>query len=668
MALTKPNDPAAPVNPAAFVAQAAPDQFDTDLLALALNATGVVSGCAVTQRGAGANMSVDVAAGTVEIAGQQIAVTGTNVAVTAAHASLDRIDIVVVSTAGAVTVTAGTANANPCDPPIPASSAVLAEVYVPAADTAINTNQITDKRAIIGLVSIANNMPTAATLLLSSRVTGDTNDRLQVQANGKLLWGPGNAVPDANLYWAGTGQLKTDSVLYVVGDVYARNTTGTQVGIGNVGPGGQSGIYFQNAEAGANIYRVSVGTMKIDGALRVGGGGAAESAGPYVDMGNLGDAVNVYFRAQGATNVGVILRAIGTGHVGLQTQNGAIIALDSDANGLVTAGYGLIVNNGLKLGSSFIVSDPSVHSDGDGIYYQTATTGGAHYFRYAGQTNNYMIAFSSEGNTKSTIYFYDGAGSTDVRLQRSAAGSAQFLLAPGNTTGTFLVKVPTAGSAAAAAVQAQGDSASVYIAATSSTYTPSGLILANQGILYADSTGGLLVSSISAADIVFSTGGFGATNERLRVVNSTGATQITQQTLGNEVQRLTSIATNDDPAEQVYQNRVATTDATQTTLHTVTLATGQTVLIEAYVTARRTGGTAGTAEDGAGYVIRGTYKNVAGTATLIAQLNLDYTAESVAAYDATFTVSGATVLVKVTGVASTNVTWHATVRVYRVGS
>lgn len=145
-------------------------------------------------------------------------------------------------------------------------------------------------------------------------------------------------------------------------------------------------------------------------------------------------------------------------------------------------------------------------------------------------------------------------------------------------------------------------------------------------------------------------------------------TRITQATVGNEVVRIQSTATNDDPTEIVYQNRAATTDATVTTLHTFTVPASTTYMIEARVTARRTGGTGGTAEDGAGYVIRGTYKNVAGTATLIGAVNADYTAEDQAAWDATFTVSGATVLVRVTGAANNNISWHMTARVYQVSS
>lgn len=133
--------------------------------------------------------------------------------------------------------------------------------------------------------------------------------------------------------------------------------------------------------------------------------------------------------------------------------------------------------------------------------------------------------------------------------------------------------------------------------------------------------------------------------------------EVQEETLGNEVLRLTSEATNDDPRWSVYQNRVATTNATVTTLHTVAIPASTTVRIEATVVARRTGGTAGTAEDGASYKLIGTYKNVAGTATLIGAVTKQAD-EDQAAWDVNFTPSGGNVLIEVTGALDNNITWH----------
>jgi hypothetical protein len=176
----------------------------------------------------------------------------------------------------------------------------------------------------------------------------------------------------------------------------------------------------------------------------------------------------------------------------------------------------------------------------------------------------------------------------------------------------------------------------------------------NVGAYYSGTTYGLLVAANG-------TSGFG-------ILTPTARVHIQEPTLGNEVFRIETLAANDDPAEQVYQGRQTTTSATVATVLTITPAASQTTMIEARVIARRTGGTAGTAEDAAGYNMFGTYKNTAGTVALIGTVLAGYTAESQAAWNATLVISGSTVIVQVTGALNNNITWHCTARVYRVGS
>jgi hypothetical protein len=143
LAFTIPN-----VGVAGFPDQSEPDSVDIDILTAGHSMTGVVSGCAVTAQGS-PDMTVAVASGTISVLGVNQAVTSGNVTITAAHATLPRKDIVVVNSSGTKSVTAGTAATQPLKPAIPANSVVLAEIYVPALDTTINTNQITDKRVIV---------------------------------------------------------------------------------------------------------------------------------------------------------------------------------------------------------------------------------------------------------------------------------------------------------------------------------------------------------------------------------------------------------------------------------------------------------------------------------------------------------------------------------------
>lgn len=146
------------------------------------------------------------------------------------------------------------------------------------------------------------------------------------------------------------------------------------------------------------------------------------------------------------------------------------------------------------------------------------------------------------------------------------------------------------------------------------------------------------------------------------------ALDVTQITLGSHVQVLTSTATNDDPTEATFQNRVATTDATVTTIQSIAIPASTTVGIVCTVVNRRTGGVSGTAEDGAHYELRVVLKNVAGTATEIAAEVLAVIGESIAGYTVASTPSGANTLIQVTGAATTNITWHSHCTTYAVGT
>lgn len=63
----------------------------------------------------------------------------------------------------------------------------------------------------------------AANAALGTRVTGDTVDRLEVDADGKHLWGTGGAAGDTTLYRNSVGELKTDTALTVVGSSSSAN-------------------------------------------------------------------------------------------------------------------------------------------------------------------------------------------------------------------------------------------------------------------------------------------------------------------------------------------------------------------------------------------------------------------------------------------------------------
>jgi len=135
---------------------------DFNLLAMGINGWGVLDGLAVSEKAAGADMSVDVASGNALVTKGtvKVAFAGGNVAIGAAE-DKPRKDIVVLSTAGVLSIIKGTkADTNPigktgietkspAPPPIPADQVTLAEVWVPANATSIINAYITDRRTMV---------------------------------------------------------------------------------------------------------------------------------------------------------------------------------------------------------------------------------------------------------------------------------------------------------------------------------------------------------------------------------------------------------------------------------------------------------------------------------------------------------------------------------------
>lgn len=128
--------------------QGMPDAVDFAALAQGVGGEGVVSGCAVSAQSPAA-MAVNVGSGTVRIAGTDISVTSGSVNISAAHATLPRIDLVVVNSSGTKSVQSGTAATVPTSPAIPASTVPLAMVLVKAAVTSIVSGAVTDKRLLL---------------------------------------------------------------------------------------------------------------------------------------------------------------------------------------------------------------------------------------------------------------------------------------------------------------------------------------------------------------------------------------------------------------------------------------------------------------------------------------------------------------------------------------
>lgn len=116
------------------------------------------------------------------------------------------------------------------------------------------------------------------------------------------------------------------------------------------------------------------------------------------------------------------------------------------------------------------------------------------------------------------------------------------------------------------------------------------------------------------------------------------------------------------------KDQISTTNVTWTTIHTFRIPTNTAFTLWADIMAKRTGGSAGTVGDAARFIVTAIYKNVAGVVTIVggaSPTNLD-TRENVTAYDATFSISGTTVLITVKGVANTNIDWTLDLEINKV--
>lgn len=247
---------------------------------------------AVSERGAGANMSVDVAAGVAWIAGDDNTATqplyrayndGTvNLAVTAADATNPRIDRVIaevrdsafsgVSQDWRLRVVAGTPAGSPSAPALPSNAISLATISVPASDTTISDAQITDTRpfAMVGAGAAA---PLYVTSLPANPYDGQ-----------EVYYG---AAPSSGVIWhlryrsAASGSYKWEYIggppMYAEIDTAESRNNGTFGALATAGPSvtvplaGDYIVDLGSQMAGAGVF----GMMSYD----IGGTGAVDADG-----------------------------------------------------------------------------------------------------------------------------------------------------------------------------------------------------------------------------------------------------------------------------------------------------------------------------------------------------------------------------------------------------
>lgn len=144
MAVVVPNQPSA-----SYEVQSQLDSLDFQQLGQMIQRnTGVIRGYTITVPTTGTARTITVAPGLCVVNGVHTcrrSASSQNLTAPAAHATLDRIDIITVSSVGDAVYTSGTAAIVPVMPS-PGVNCLLAAVYIPAASTGrILATQITDK-------------------------------------------------------------------------------------------------------------------------------------------------------------------------------------------------------------------------------------------------------------------------------------------------------------------------------------------------------------------------------------------------------------------------------------------------------------------------------------------------------------------------------------------
>jgi len=411
-------------------------------LRLANARTGVVSGCAVSQQAA-PDMTVQSALGVVMIAGARISVAAdATITINAAHASFDRYDLITLNTSGAIVYTAGTANATPVPPEIPANQVPIAVIYVAASATNIPDAAIYDVR-----ITVQDN---------SSFYAGDGSDgALTVAAGTTTLTTPIKQYSSisisngATLTFSGsygkyfiycTGDAQIDGNITLTAPAGTLPTTfdasnATAANIRAKGAGGISKTKYALYLQPSQMKLPAEGGTAAAGAAGEGGGGAAGAAGTsraiilYLYVGGkltYGTTATCTGNGTNGTNGGASGSTAGGGGGGGGAAGAIIMLVKGD--GTVSAGcvISLQGGNGGNGGAGSSVPGASTGGGGGG--------GGASYAGDGGDGGN--------GGTQASSGTSDGAGGG------SGAGGLWFCVCGGQYTnsGTINVAAGTPGT------------------------------------------------------------------------------------------------------------------------------------------------------------------------------------------------------------------------------
>lgn len=415
-----------------------------------------------------------------------------------------------------------------------------------------------------------------------------------------------------------------------------------------------AGDFFVGSTFGSGTFTVanSTGNTSISGDLSVGGHPTLEGV-----------------TSTGATGTGKLVFDTGPtfGAITVSSIAGPVLTLDNAYNtvtgslggfGLTSFGSGPNLNLRRAQGTA---GSPTNITSGillSAVSFSGYNSDGSYYI--GAQVRGFSEeAFSTAAYRGSRLEFLTAP---------TASGTAAVVRALINQAGTFYVGATAAG--AKTSIDQNGNVSFGGTLAVTGNATLSGTLSVTghptlEGVTATGATGtGALVFGTSPALTTPDIGAATATSITASAAQSGAVASITQGTVGNPVMQLISTATNDDPTETIRQYRLTTSGVTTQTLGSISLSASTTTAVQAVVIARRTGGKEGTAQDGAGYIVSAVFQGT----VQIGTTQQTIIGENQAGWDATLDYNTNAARVRVTGATNNDITWHATVRIWTVGT
>ena len=481
----------------------------------------------------------------------------------------------------------------------------------------------------------------SGTVVYATKNSGDSNNRYQVDSDGVASWRPGNAAVDVSLSRGAADQLDLaagDSFHVVSGHVRVGGTGGTGDPYIDLDDGSSVGV----GAAGEVRFRSNAGAFEVseNGAAFAGVGGGVTGSGA--------DNQVAVFNGTSSLDSSSVL-----------TFSSNLLTVTASSAGAVVGMK--IENSNTAAASNASLTIEASQSSADTIVHFIDTGGTSFSLGQDGSTDEFVVCRGLVLGTTNVITFANSNGRATIPLS----------LAIGTVTASNF-----AGDLNVGLTGAQ----SMVYDASNGTLTLNNA--SNVGMIILDADGSVIINSGQGTVQDFIVRGTDADSmfkvdvslehilmtNRNAVITPQYLLHIHEDTIDNDFLALTNfVSTNSDVEELKRHGRLATTDSTVTTINTVAIPTNFTVMIEAFGVARRTAGSAGTADDGATYYKSASYTKKSGTVTLLGTVQDIITPnEDQAGWDFTFLIAGNDVLIQVTGATNNNITWHSYVTVRKL--